>query len=179
MNADKNETLYVDASAAPMAVPLSQNGGRSSHLCCGFCCDTRRATIIVNIINVVMSVLALVGVGILASDNFANQLDDDAVKTELSTITSAAWVAYLISALAIVCGALGIYGAKNYNGWMVMVSGIWYSINAVLSIIGGGVGGALMSGFFAYPHFVLYQEMKKGIMTEANYPNEKHSCCCV
>lgn len=175
MSVEKPETSYVDASAPTMAVPQ----GRTAHLCCGCCCDTRRATIIVNIINIVLSIFTLCGLGMLTSDKFAGQFDDDAVKTELAMLSSAAWVAYLVAALSIVCGGLGIYGAKEYKGWMVLVAGIWFVVNSVLSLLGGGVGGCIMSGFFAYPHFVFYQEMRKGIMTESNYPNEMHSCCCV
>jgi hypothetical protein len=179
MSTEKSETLYVDASAVDAMAIQNHTIGRRAHLCCGSCCDTRRATIIVNIINITSSIFGLVGIGMLTSSSFADQFDDDAVKSELAVATSSAWVIYLLACLSIVCGGLGIYGAKEYKGWMVLVSGVWYAINAVLSVLGGAIGGAVMSGLFAYPHFVFYQEMKKGIMTKENYPNEKYSCCCV
>lgn len=176
MNTEKTETAYVDATATALVSPRE---GRSAHLCCGCCCDTRRATVIVNIINVVFSILTLAGIGVFTSDGFASQFDDDAVKAELAIASSNAWAAYLVACLSIVCGGLGIYGAKEYKGWMVLISGVWHCVCIILSIVTGGISSAIMSGFFAYPHFMFYQEMKKGIMTEENYPNEMHSCCCV
>jgi hypothetical protein len=176
MSTEKIDTEHAYVEASAKEFPKS---GRTAHLCCGFCCDTRRATVIVNIINIVLSILALAGLGVLTSDSFASQFDDDAVKNELAMADKGAWFGYLVASLSIVCGGLGIYGAKEYKGWMVLVSGVWYCINAVLSVLGGGIGGAVMSGFFAYPHFVFYQEMRRGIMTPENYPNERHSCCCV
>ena len=121
--------------------------------------------------------MALAGLGVLTSDAFASQFDDDSVKSELGVLSSAAWFAYLVAAISVVCAGLGIYGAWKYKGWMVLVSGVWYAINALLSLIGGGVGGCIMSAFFAYPHFVFYREMQQNIMTADNYHNEKHCCC--
>mmetsp|Transcript_101600 Transcript_101600/g.152245 ORF Transcript_101600/g.152245 Transcript_101600/m.152245 type:complete len:176 (-) Transcript_101600:239-766(-) len=165
---------YADGEAA--ASPTTEKQG---HLFFGCCCDTRRATIIVNVINMVMAALALFGMGVVASSGFADQFDDDAVKADLATAQQYIWIPILISAFSILCAGLGMYGAMKYKQWMVMVGAVWYCINSVLSILGGDLGGAALSGLFAYPHFVFMQEMKKGIMTEANYPNEKHSCCCV
>jgi hypothetical protein len=62
---------------------------------------------------------------------------------------------------------------------MIIVAGAWLCVNAVLSIVGGGLVGCILSALFVYPHVVFYLEMKKGIMTEENYPNEKHCCGCV
>jgi len=171
----KNGGVYYAEGQAVQGAPV----GRQGHACCGFCCDTRRATIIVNIIDICLSVVALAGLGVISSDGFAAQLDDDTVKNELDMATQYMWIPMLLAGLNIAASGLGIWGAKNYIGWMVMISGLWYAVGTVLSLLGGDIGGAIMSGFFAYPHFVFYQEMKKGIMTEENYPNEIHSCCCV
>jgi hypothetical protein len=32
---------------------------------------------------------------------------------------------------------------------------------------------------FAYPHFVLLSEIRRGIMSDETYKSERHSCCCV
>ena len=123
--------------------------------------------------------MGLMGLGAISSDSFASQFDDDTVQKDLAVATQYTWIGMLVLGLSIATSGLGIWGAKNYIGWMVIVSACWYVTSTVLSLLGGDIGGAIMSGFFAYPHVVFYQEMKKGIMTEENYPNEIHSCCCV
>lgn len=174
MSTQKTDTMYVDASAPMMVKPE-----RQSHLCCGGCCDTRRATIIVNIVNMCFAAIALLGTGAVTAYASSNQFDDDAVKNSVAAATDHAWIMYLVNGLALAFGALGIYGAKEYKEIFVAISGLWHAAIATMGIIGGDFAGAICSGLFAYPHFVLYQEMKKGIMTKENYPNEMHSCCCV
>ena len=174
---EKNETNYIDASAPPGLV--APQGIRQSHLCCGCCCDTRRATIVVNIISASFASLGILALAFFVTPTLVNSVDDDEVKQDLAEASKFAWVGILILCSSVLCSGTGIYGALKYNGTMVLVAGVWYSVNSLFNLLGGDVIGAIMSGFFAYPHFVLHQEMKKGIMTEINYPNEKHSCCCV
>lgn len=141
--------------------------------------QTRRATIIVNVINIIFAILAVTALGAVSSDSFAANFDDDEVRQELEMGTQYAWVGMLFATISIITSGLGIYGAVKYTGWAVIVAAVWYTINCILSLIGADIGGAIMAGFFAYPHIVFFQEMRKGIMTEQNYPNEIHSCCCV
>ena len=47
---------------------------RRSHICCGCCCDTRKAVNVVNIVNMILLILALVGMSVLASGNLAEQV---------------------------------------------------------------------------------------------------------
>jgi hypothetical protein len=126
-----------------------------------------------------MSVMGLAGLGFMSSGALSDMVDDDTVKQELAVAYQYAWIGMVIFGVSIACAGLGLFGAIKYKGWMVIVAAVWHCVNSVLSLIGGDLGGALVNGCFAYPHVVFYQEMRKGIMTEENYPNEIHSCCCV
>jgi hypothetical protein len=76
---------------------------------------------------------------------------------------------------------LGIVGAITYNKDMVVCTAFWNCLLGACSLLSFSVFGLLVFvvGFFAYPHFVLFQEIGEGIMSEENYPNEIHSCCCI
>jgi hypothetical protein len=82
--------------------------------------------------------------------------------------------------LGVLFFCLGHFGAMQYKGWMVIVAAMWDCIICAVSVIQVNIGGAMIACFFAYPNLAFYQEMKTGIMTEANYYHNKiHSCCCV
>ena len=123
--------------------------------------------------------MAIVGLMVVAKGNFEDDIDDDVVLEDLAKAQQYIWVPIMISCICIIFSCLGVYGAMKFNGPMVIAAGVWYCISIILSLLGGDIGGVIIQIIFVYPHAVFYQEMKKGIMTEQNYPNEKHSCCCV
>jgi hypothetical protein len=140
---------------------------------------TRRATIIVNIINIVFAVMSL-SAGLAYISSASSNFDDDEVKQSMNSATQYGWISMVFAGLTILVSSLGIWGAKNYIGWMVMVAAVWYcTIGVGFSLFTLNFGGAICAALFAYPHFALFLAMQKGIMTEENYPNEMHSCCCV
>lgn len=176
MNSEKDQGEYVNAAVPGVEVtPLT----RRSHRFCGCCCDTRRATIVVNIISLVFTCIFLLGVGTFTSDSFASSFDDDNVKKEMEVFADNAWVTYLSLGASFVFYSLGIYGAVKYNTVMVLVAAAWYCLQVVFSIWSLDITGAILPCLFVYPHIVFYNEVKQGIMSEANYPNEQYSCCCV
>jgi hypothetical protein len=84
-----------------------------------------------------------------------------------------------MTVFAIGVAYLGIMGAKEFNELKVGVAAGWYCVGALLSLLGLDILGVICSALFAYPHIVFIQEMRQGIMTEANYPKEEYSMCCV
>lgn len=74
---------------------------------------------------------------------------------------------------------MGIIGAWKYKIYMVGFTLMMYLLDAAMAILGLNPSHAIISLLFAYPHFYLMREIQQGIMTEENYPNEEHSCCCV
>ena len=139
---------------------------------------TRRATIVVNIVNASLSAIAIIGLSVFVATDY-NAFDDDAVKINLATVHHYLWIPILISIICVAFSLLGIYGALKYNRFCVMTAAVLYCVSIVLSILGKDIGGAIIQVIFVYPNFALYYEMKKGIMTEENYPNMRHSRCCV
>jgi hypothetical protein len=84
-----------------------------------------------------------------------------------------------LTAVRIIANGLGIYGAVTYNIWMVGVSLLVYCFDFVMGVVAVNVLSLVMVGLFAYPHFFFIKEVRSGVMSEANYVNEKQSCCCV
>lgn len=131
----------------------------------GCCCDTRTAVIVVNIISLGFACLGLV--------SLAPRFDQPALER----------FGLLIAALVIgiICNALAIYGAFAFKKTFVMVGLVWFCVEAILSLaLFLDFIGALVALVFAYPHLFLFREMRQGIITPANYPNERACCeCCV
>jgi hypothetical protein len=153
---------------------------KQGHKCCGDCCDVRRAVIIVNLISVFSVVFGLA--------LFASALARSDFEEKMSGQT----VGMVIVILEMVFYGMGVYGAISYNQWLVASALALYSALVVYSIalVVNSVlmadefwyfyfFGILRNALFAYPHWFLIQEIRSGIMTVENYPNEKHSCCCV
>ena len=77
--------------------------------------------------------------------------------------------------------SLGLLGALCYNKDMVVATALFYCLLGAITVLSFSGLSLLVFpfGFFAYPHFVLFQEIGEGIMSYENYDNEKHSCCCL
>jgi hypothetical protein len=173
---------FVKAQDAPYVVAERETFGaervKQGHKFCGGCCDVRRATIIVDIISVCLNVLALFAViGIHVAQVDHQQINDDQVKQELQDfpfVFSLIWV--LVSMILYSCG---IFGAIQYNIWLVGIALVLHLTDIVMALIGVNIVGAVIAGTFAYPHIFFIMEVRKGIMSRENYHNEEQSCCCV
>lgn len=164
MNANELGQSLRDAVPEPMKPVIGSHRDPSptkqGHKCCGGCCDTRRATIIVNGVNVVLIILAILNVTFSANAGKHTSF-------------------HIFCAIKLIVSIIGMIGAINYKMYLIGAAGSMYVIEAVLSIISLDFFGAIKSLFFAYPHYFLMQEIKQEIMTKENYPNEEHSMCCV
>ena len=151
---------------------------RKAHVCCGCCCDTRKAVFAVNIVSLCLYGLGLTSViGLAAAKN--QGYDDDAVNQALNSVDGAQIGLSLgFMVVGMICNAVAIYGARNFQHYCVLVGGLWFVFEAVRSLVYLDAAGAIMSAFFTYPHAVFYSEIKKGIMSRENYPNERHCCDC-
>jgi len=158
------------------------DGRKQGHKCCGGCCDMRRAVIIVNIINAIVLTMGLFSV--LAarklSDEVDGQVDDDEVSAALEEFNSLPLGGFLaIQTAKIVLSVIGIFGAAKYSEIGVGLAMAGYVFNAVMSLVGINLFGFIFAACFAYPHAFFIKEVRAGIMTKENYPNEEFSCCCV
>jgi hypothetical protein len=109
-------------------------------------------------------------------------LEDDDIQTDLDVLMEDyRWVVAIFFGVCCLVSLMAIWGAAQYNACTVAFSAVWHFLIALLVTVFVGLGGImiLVSAVFAYPHLVFYQEHTEGIMTEDNYGNEVHSCCCV
>ena len=177
----KSETDYKLGEPV-QGVPVQTSHEKQGHKCCGGCCDMRRAVIIVNIINAFVLILGIASFfGTRALANNASEIyDDDGVIAAFEGFSSLPLGAFLaIQVTRIVCSLAGIVGGMKYNVILTGVAALMYCVDAVMSLVVFNIGGLVYSLFFAYPHFFFIKEVRAGIMSEENYPNEKMSCCCV
>lgn len=155
---------------------------RRSHRCCGCCCDTRRAVLVINIISLCLTAFGLASLSYLDhAKNHANNYHDDHVTKSLSQIDGKL-VGLSIGAyiLGMICMSAGIYGAAKFNRIGVIIAGVWHALEFVLNIIFLNFVGFIKAGFFLYPHIVFVIEMNRGIMAPETYHKEQDCCsCCV
>lgn len=142
----------------------------------------RRAVIIVNVINTVLLVMGLFSV--LAARNLSDQVDgqvdDDEVSAALEEFKSLPIGGFVaIQTVKILLSLIGIFGAVKYNEIGVGLAMAGFVFDAVMSLIGVNLFAFIYAVCFAYPHAFFIKEVRAGIMTKENYPNEEFSCCCV
>jgi hypothetical protein len=169
----EKDGIVVDATA--------MGTGKQGHAFCGGCCDVRRAVVIVNIISITFASLGIVTMVALMTATSASY-DDDGVQEAMTAFNEAnlsMGLAIAMIAIKLVANGLGIYGAVTYNIWMVGVSLSVYCVDFVMGVVALNIFSMVMVALFAYPHFFFIKEVRSGIMSEANYVNEKQSCCCV
>ena len=143
----------------------------------------RIAVIALNSINIFV---ALMGWGVLLywEGLFETKLkeenhDERVEEVEEGRVEYVEHVALLLVIICVAFAFTGIIGALLYNKSMITVASIWYCIQAFVAIVAGNVLGILLSVSFVYPHYVLVQEISKGIMTERNYHTDiRHCYCC-
>lgn len=167
------------AAVAPAVVGDGIHHERASHSFMFCCCDCRRATIIVNIINLCFAAIGLFGF-IAFLFNAGNPEDLDGIGIDDGyTLKDYAPLVIVIMLLTMIGFILGILGAIKYKIWMIVIAIFVYCITAIFELLSFSIIGFIITGLFAYPHFVLVHEIRRGIMTKERYPIEQQSCCCV
>lgn len=139
---------------------------KQGHKSYGGCCDTRRAVIIVNSINLFLIIINFLSLYIFSGSYNNNPYANRNVIHTMQLVR------------IIVC-IIGILGSMYYKVYMIGLAAMMYILDALMNLIGFNIIHLIISALFAYPHFFLMQEIKDNIMTVENYPNEEHSCCCV
>ncbi|KAL7455840.1 hypothetical protein ACHAWC_007362 [Mediolabrus comicus] len=151
------------------------------HKFCGCCCDSRRAVIIVNFIDFIFVLIAIL---------LAVATNDD---------IGAGWAVLIIDIIIV---ALTIAGAALYNKWLVILGCLWAVINLTLRIVAATQGlsyfavtvngevirlpwlevilAFIWEGLILYADITFIVEVSKGIMSRDTYKKrEEQSCCCV
>ena len=143
-------------------------------------CDTRRAVIIVNTIQIIGGIVGAILLGVALK---AEQ--DGTITNEELTEFFAGWgtentiAAYVAIGIRLLMNLTGVMGALHYSVCMVGTCFVWYVIQAIGAGIAHAWGAMVVTILFAYVHIYFIMEVNSGIMSPQNYHNEKHSCCCV
>jgi len=169
------------------AVNLRQ--GRSNHLFCGFCCDSRRAVLSVSAILIAIKLFSMIAVAVAAkfveenADTIEQQLaDDDATIKSIDGFLKGGGLEVLEAVLEIFgfvsigLHLCGVYGAIKFKRWGVIVGAVPLGLGCVIGLFSLDFFTLIIDGLFLYPHIVFLKEMNEGIMTDYNY-HRVASCC--
>mmetsp|Transcript_24412 Transcript_24412/g.51165 ORF Transcript_24412/g.51165 Transcript_24412/m.51165 type:complete len:219 (+) Transcript_24412:176-832(+) len=163
-----------------------------ARLCCGCCCDFRRAVIIVDLVIVILEALVLISLPLGATDQVLFVPDEDLIKTEM-----------IFSGVSIATGLLSIFGAYIFNVWPVLINVAWLLIVYIAAIIyaiqwcndyiekytskylyatcsispGSVIVQGILMLLWIYPHVGFIVQVAKGTLTKDGYVPS--SCCCV
>jgi len=164
------------------------NSANHHVLCFNYCCDFRRAVLVVNGISIVIKLLLMLGVAVGVSyltKNLdvieADIVDDDARQQVDLVVNSGGIVVFeafieTFEMISIGLHACGIYGALHFKRWGIITAGSTYAISLFVGIVTFDIGNIIVSSLFLYPHYFMHKLMKAGIMTDYNY--HKIASCC-
>ena len=153
---------------AVAAVPV-----RTSQTCMG-CCDFRRAVVIVNIIAIVIC-LVFDLLLVLVIPEMKNNPDYPRAQYEM--LHNAEGPMLIASIFSMTMYGLAILGALQFDRCKVCPAGVVYCLNCVAGLLQFNILGAILAGFFAWPHFALMNEIRLGVMNPETYPREAQCCC--
>jgi hypothetical protein len=151
---------------------------KQGHVCCGCCCDVRRAVIIVNTLN---GILLFGGLIFVLIEKWQST-DGTTVRIPLRITDHPIQYNIMIS-ISIVFGCIsiiGIYGAMKLRIWMISLAATMYLIDTITGLINLDQqwDGVLIALLFFYPHLMLIREIRKGIISYDTYRSrEEYSCC--
>ena len=163
---------------------------KKGSMCCGGCCDMRRAVIILNTISIILVGL-LAFIAYSSTNVLVQNIDDDAVQ---ESFEDALLTTYILIGIGIAASLVGIWGAYSYNilgvGFSAFFIVAFFITDTVRAIQFANkydvplptldiATGALIDALLLYPHVGLIAEIKNGTMTPETYPREQASCCCV
>ena len=160
--------------------------------CCGFCCDFRRAVIVMAILGIIeFTILIIVQVFGIAfgASIVAEAEDDDLVQASGIGIAVTSGLIAGLYAIGLLFSIFHLLAALKYSVCMLATVLVFNFIGLGYDIYYATlVGGDLMIGLicycivvaaiYIYPTVGLLMEIKEGIMSPETYPREAYSCCC-
>ena len=122
---------------------------KKGSMCCGGCCDMRRAVIILNTIGIILGLIAVIAYS--STDVLVQSIDDEEVQ---KVFEDALLTTYILIGIGIAASLVGIWGAYSYNILGVRFSALFiiacfitYTVMTVRYILGGALIALVL-----YPH---------------------------
>ena len=177
---------------------------RKADLCCGCCCDLVRACIIVDVFDILLSIMLVVlsVLGLEIDDRFINTIDfsvyndsnnnddmmvidDDDDNNEMvrqddnsDRLLMSVTVITIMTGCGILFSFIGILGAYKLQKYLVLCTAIWYCVDFIRSAVTLQWVNSVVVACFAYPHFALFMALRKNKITRGNYSATEKHCCC-
>mmetsp|Transcript_24369 Transcript_24369/g.50579 ORF Transcript_24369/g.50579 Transcript_24369/m.50579 type:complete len:185 (+) Transcript_24369:127-681(+) len=167
-------------------------GPKLGHSCCGCCCDTRRAVILVQI--VFQIILGTVSAILYSEGDFYDDWSNNPRVTK--DLEDAYRKLAIVAGVGAGVGLLVIFGAVTYKAPLIYLGIVMILVENALSIAflwpaiqdqqektGGAIWVSLIGPIvwmlvLVYPHIVFASEIKRGIMSPETYDREKQCGCC-
>lgn len=148
---------------------------RKSDLCCGSCCDVRKACIIMDVIffplmivHFVLAYFEFAAIYMTLDSSDLSPPDDD---DHWRTFTMAR------ALVGIPIAGIGLYGALKFRRNWVLALAIWHCFYSLSSGVTLRVVHFIVGGVFAYPQFALYFALRNEKITPENYQQTEEYCC--
>jgi len=180
--ADDQPEWSDDKPETPL-LPVEEEEGKKGHKFFGFCCDSRRAVIIVNMLSLVLFICGLIAAVVPGS-------------VTVDTQNIVAMIFNILFTVAIIIGAMKFNESTIVMGllWEIFIIFFWI-IGAASTINrldwgkepagaqGGTIAFVVISIIWQfvniYAEVMLVWEIKYGIITPETYKQQEQSCCCV
>lgn len=196
----------VPTKPSPGATPIQYGDAdepKEGSLCCGCCCDFRRAVIITNIFGAILMGLSAI-YNFVWVDAIMEAQADDLSEEELdefwSILHKATITEGIMSLIVLVASVVAVFGANVYNtllvapvvvAWLARtIVSIGFSVHAIneLADLFGDivtirqpifqyVFWTVITLLWCYPNIGFISEVRAGTMSRATYPRES-ACCC-
>jgi len=165
---------------------------RKAQLCCGSCCDFVRACLVVDCIYVMVllflnakmwlfnDLFNFQGVGRIEMDDSEDiQLGgyDDDVYFKDEGMECYFCLTAIQAIVGMAFGLIGAIGAWRFQKYMVLITGIWYLIDAIWYCVLQNYISAFWILGYSYPHIGLFLALRSGKITPENYTTTEKYCC--
>ena len=167
---------------------------KQGHSFCFCCCDVRRATIVVNLINILSSIITLASV--VEVHREAQELEETGNEDEISGIHQMKEGMQAIVVIAIIGWLLSfaaIWGALKFRFFPILINVIYmvvsfFASGVILTITSrqhepfefyalNWIINAISTGIYIYPQIMYLLEVRSGILSAETYDREKKWCC--
>ncbi|CAJ1942568.1 unnamed protein product [Cylindrotheca closterium] len=132
------------------------------------CCDMRRAVIILDTIYLVILVIQM----LLYIDMVRSEQPDREIEVAARSLLRIC----VMEALLVL---ISLWGALSFSMGMVFAGIVNFGVGLAAGFALMRLPAIVLNLVFVAPHVLLFMEIQRGIMTEATYQNEEHSCCCL
>mmetsp|Transcript_22962 Transcript_22962/g.41219 ORF Transcript_22962/g.41219 Transcript_22962/m.41219 type:complete len:199 (-) Transcript_22962:68-664(-) len=160
------------------------------------CCDSKRATIIINIIALLLTITNMIILSV--------EYNDPNLEKEVMEHKTINWInqnyrinqnytpSMIVNGVEIGTHLIAIFGAYSYDMYLVMLGVVWVIVRLFLTTISLPdeytddiaylslfiVLSTVWKLIICYPQFQFIHEVGYGIMSPETYPREEHCSCC-